>query len=82
MESAQNLADLEEPPPKVRRSMTFVPVESMDEVLATALATKENGAGAPCGEGDPPNQPGAGETIVLGIRKNETRPGGDQVLSP
>ena len=44
-------ADLEELPPKIRRSMTFVPVESMDEVLATALVAKEKGAGTACEEG-------------------------------
>jgi hypothetical protein len=38
-------ADLEELPTKIRRSMTFVPVESMDEVLATALVAKSKGAG-------------------------------------
>ena len=38
-------ADLEELPPKIRRSMTFVPVESMDEVLATALVAKDLPAG-------------------------------------
>ena len=45
---ALNRADLEELPPKIRRSMTFVPVESMDEVLATALVAKETGAGKKC----------------------------------
>jgi len=49
---AKNRADLEELPPKIRRSMTFVPVESMDEVLATALVAKEKGAGTAC-EGGP-----------------------------
>ena len=45
---AKNRADLEELPPKIRRSMTFVPVESMDEVLATALVAKDKGAGTAC----------------------------------
>ena len=43
-----NRATLEELPPKIRRSMTFVPVESMDEVLATALVAKDKGAGEKC----------------------------------
>ncbi|MHB8835730.1 MAG: endopeptidase La [Candidatus Methylomirabilia bacterium] len=43
---AKNRADLEELPPKIRRSMTFVTVDSMDEVLATALVAKEKGAAA------------------------------------
>ena len=43
---AKNRADLEELPPKIRRSMKFVPVESMEEVLATALVAKEKGVGA------------------------------------
>jgi len=47
---AKNRADLEVLPPKIRRSMTFVPVESMDEVLATALMAKEKSQGASCGE--------------------------------
>ena len=38
---AAHRADLEELPPKIRRSMTLVPVESMDEVLATALVAKD-----------------------------------------
>jgi ATP-dependent Lon protease len=45
---ALNKADLDELPPKVRRSMKFVPVESMDEVLATALVAKDAGTEATC----------------------------------
>jgi ATP-dependent Lon protease len=45
---AKNGPDLEELPPKIRRSMTFVLVESMDEVLATALVAKEKGSGPSC----------------------------------
>jgi len=37
--------------PGIRRSMTFVPVDSMDEVLATALVAKEKGADASCEDG-------------------------------
>lgn len=44
-------ADLEELPPKTRRSMTCVTLESMDEVLVTALVAKEKGVGA-SGAGD------------------------------
>jgi len=45
---AKNSPDLEELPPKIRRSMKFVLVESMDEVLATALVAKEKGADPSC----------------------------------
>jgi ATP-dependent Lon protease len=45
---AKNSPDLEELPPKIRRSMKFVLVESMDEVLATALVAKDAGAGPAC----------------------------------
>jgi ATP-dependent Lon protease len=47
---ARNSPDLEELPPKIRRSMKFVLVESMDEVLATALVAKDAGAGPACAE--------------------------------
>ena len=36
---ALNRADLEELPPEVRRDMRFVPVETLDELLAVAFAT-------------------------------------------
>jgi ATP-dependent Lon protease len=43
---AKNRPDLEELPPKIRRSMRFVLVESMDEVLATALVAGKVSAAA------------------------------------
>jgi len=45
---ARNRPDLEELPPKIRRSMKFVLVESMEEVLKTALVVKEKGSGPSC----------------------------------
>ncbi|HEY5998552.1 MAG TPA: endopeptidase La [bacterium] len=45
---AKNGPDLEELPPKIRRSMKFVLVESMEEVLATALVAAEKGADPSC----------------------------------
>jgi ATP-dependent Lon protease len=48
---AKNGPDLEELPPKIRRSMKFVLVESMEEVLATALMEKEKGAEPSCAVG-------------------------------
>jgi len=54
---AKNSPDLEELPPKIRRSMKFILVESMDEVLATALVAKEKGAGDSCAKGSAVEQP-------------------------
>ncbi len=45
---AKNSPDLEELPPRIRRSMKFVLVESMEEVLATALVAKEKATHPSC----------------------------------
>jgi ATP-dependent Lon protease len=45
----RNMADLDDLPPEVSRELTFVPVETLDEVLATALQP-----------GEPPMMPNLG----------------------
>jgi ATP-dependent Lon protease len=45
---AKNRADLDELPPKVRRKMRFVLVDTMDEVLREALVPRESGKAETC----------------------------------
>jgi ATP-dependent Lon protease len=61
---ARNRIDLEEIPPKIKRTMTFVTVDSIDEVLKVALLPTAPPAGTPPGKGrrgrkNPPPRRGA-----------------------